>query len=110
MPPKHNPDSDIRDSVALEAPKTGIAPSEIVKTDSAKQRKSDMATESAASSLARGTTVISGFVKRLPGRPGVYRMLGEDGVVLYVGKAKNLPKRVQSYTRATGHTHHPCAP
>lgn len=105
MPPKHNPDSDIRDAAALEAPKTGIAPSEIVKTDTAKKRNPEAASESAASSLARGTKVISGFVKRLPARPGVYRMLGDDGVVLYVGKAKNLPKRVQSYTRATGHTH-----
>ena len=63
------------------------------------------APESGASSFARGSDVISGFVKRLPSRPGVYRMLGNDGAVLYVGKAKNLPKRVVSYTRPTGHTH-----
>ncbi|MBZ0216048.1 MAG: UvrB/UvrC motif-containing protein, partial [Fimbriimonadaceae bacterium] len=61
--------------------------------------------DSAASSLARGTKIISGFVKRLPSRPGVYRMLGDGGAVLYVGKARNLPKRVRSYTRPTGHTH-----
>lgn len=37
------------------------------------------------------------FVKRLSGAPGVYRMLNEKGEVLYVGKARNLRKRVGSY-------------
>jgi excinuclease ABC subunit C len=42
------------------------------------------------------------FLKSLTSRPGVYQMLGEDGAVLYVGKAKNLHKRVSSYFRKSG--------
>lgn len=42
------------------------------------------------------------FLKSLTSRPGVYQMLGEDGAVLYVGKAKDLRKRVGSYFRKSG--------
>jgi len=40
------------------------------------------------------------FVAALPNRPGVYRMLGAEREILYVGKAKNLRNRVGSYFRA----------
>ena len=36
-------------------------------------------------------------VALLPDSPGVYQFLGDDGKVIYVGKAKNLKRRVSSY-------------
>jgi len=54
-------------------------------------------------SLAAGRSAIVHAAKLAPSRPGVYRMIDTRGDVLYVGKAKNVKKRIQSYTRPTGH-------
>jgi excinuclease ABC subunit C len=54
-------------------------------------------------SVKRGVAVIRQYWKHAPNTPGVYRMIAENGEVLYVGKAKNVRKRVASYTRLAGH-------
>ena len=49
--------------------------------------------------LARGAEAIRSVVRKLPTRPGVYRMLDARGDVLYVGKARALKNRVTNYTQ-----------
>lgn len=44
---------------------------------------------------------IKAFLDNAPHHPGVYQMLGEQGDILYVGKAKNLKKRLASYFSAS---------
>lgn len=58
----------------------------------------------APASIARGVAAIKAHCKHAPIGPGVYRMIGADGEVLYVGKAKSVRKRIASYLRPTGHT------
>jgi excinuclease ABC subunit C len=52
-----------------------------------------------AESIETGREVILRSAKIAPRNAGVYRMLNRKGDVLYVGKAKNIYKRVLSYTR-----------
>ena len=40
---------------------------------------------------------LKGIVLNLPERPGCYQYFNENGEIIYVGKAKNLKKRVSSY-------------
>src|SRR6266498_2064534 len=53
---------------------------------------------------ASGAEVIVRYAKLAPAAPGVYRMIDARGDVLYVGKAKNIRKRILAYRRAAGHT------
>ena len=40
---------------------------------------------------------LKGIVLNLPEGPGIYQYLNKEGVIIYVGKAKNLKRRVYSY-------------
>ena len=51
-----------------------------------------------------GMALIKEEARRLPDRPGVYRMLGDGGEALYVGKARSLKKRVMQYAQGRFHT------
>jgi excinuclease ABC subunit C len=61
----------------------------------------DLAT--GAGPLAAGRAAVARYAKVAPNSPGVYRMTDARGEVLYVGKAKNIRKRILAYTRPTGY-------
>jgi excinuclease ABC subunit C len=61
------------------------------------------AAEAETGGLAAGRAAIIAHARHAPAAPGVYRMLDRAGEVLYVGKAKNIRKRVIAYARPTGH-------
>jgi len=48
--------------------------------------------------LESGKDIIKEKVKLIPNNPGVYKMLGAKKEILYIGKAKNIPNRLKSYT------------
>ena len=52
----------------------------------------------------QAAALIADEARRAPDKPGVYRMYGEDGSCLYVGKAKSLKKRVVQYAQGRFHT------
>jgi excinuclease ABC subunit C len=62
------------------------------------------ASDGAKKKRVAGPDVIRDQVTRLPGKPGVYRMFGENGELLYVGKARNLKARVSNYAKIGGQT------
>jgi excinuclease ABC subunit C len=79
LPPDHEP-------VLVE---DGIAPPADTDATTARRPRAD---------LNRGVEVIRAYLRTLPDKPGVYRMMNAESDVLYVGKAKSLKRRVLNYT------------
>lgn len=61
----------------------------------------DLATIEIAAATADRKARLDHLIKRLPNLPGVYKMLGKNGDIIYVGKAKSLKSRVNSYFAKT---------
>jgi excinuclease ABC subunit C len=91
-------------------PKKELAPEPEIVEDDDEQLLPDadeaeaaiIGTDQDAGSLAAGRDAIIHAIKQAPSRPGVYRMIDGRGDVLYVGKAKNIRKRIAAYTRPAG--------
>ena len=49
----------------------------------------------------QGKQIIKNIIQFLPNGPGVYKMLDDKNAIIYVGKAKNLPNRINSYISAS---------
>src|SRR5690242_9525957 len=102
--PRDRPTSTRMSSV----PKPDLAPeAEIAEEDDEQslpqpeEEAAKLRFEEEESSLAAGRAAILHYAKVAPSRPGVYRMLDPRGEVLYVGKAKNIKKRLAAYARPT---------
>ena len=88
-PPGEAPEAEARAEAALER---DLAPDACPLDISLDEPPADPAT------LVRGAEAIKEFWRHAPSGPGVYRMIGAEGEVLYVGKARSIRKRIAAYT------------
>ena len=93
----------------MSVPKKDVEPEIDIAEDDEEQSLPDVAeaevrdgSEQEDGSLAAGRSAILRYAKTAPAQPGVYRMIDARGDVLYVGKAKNVRKRVRAYARPAG--------
>jgi excinuclease ABC subunit C len=103
LPPQDSSDQDVASKdLASASPDLDPATSGVEDEDEA--RLPDLPEEGAEpvaeGPLALGHAAIEHAVRLAPTSPGVYRMLNTANDVLYVGKAKNVRKRLASYARA----------
>jgi excinuclease ABC subunit C len=93
----------------MNGPKKDLDPASVLAEDddepSLPEAEQESAIDLAAAGgpLAAGRAAIMRYAKLAPSSAGVYRMSEANGDVLYVGKAKNIRKRVLSYARPTGY-------
>jgi excinuclease ABC subunit C len=107
--PIAQPDPATRLPLSLRSAEAGsqdIDPSSVNAEDDEEARLPDIIDDSgeavAEGPLSVGRAAIERAVRHAPTSPGVYRMLNAANDVLYVGKAKNVRKRLASYARPTG--------
>ncbi|MCC0030098.1 MAG: excinuclease ABC subunit UvrC [Brucellaceae bacterium] len=91
MPAPAWDDEDAEDSAEAEEPASGLA-------------SISWEDDGGETAGLTGIEVVKALVKRLPDRPGVYRMMNGAGDILYVGKARSLKKRVTAYAQGREHT------
>ncbi|RZJ02977.1 MAG: excinuclease ABC subunit UvrC [Brevundimonas sp.] len=61
-------------------------------------------TDAPTEGALKAADLIRDEARRAPDKPGVYRMYGEDGTCLYVGKARSIKKRILQYAQGRFHT------
>src|SRR5437879_7922263 len=106
--PKAGPGADLppQDRASQDSATPDIDPATSPTEEDEEARLPDMPEEAieavAEGQLGVGHAAIENAVRLAPTSPGVYRMLNAANDVLYVGKAKNVRKRLASYARPTG--------
>src|SRR5579864_4524273 len=97
--PRRRSETDLPDELAA----ADVDPATSAPEDEDEARLPDMPDDGtdavAEGPLAAGHAAIEKAVRLAPTSPGVYRMLNAASDVLYVGKAKNVKKRLTSYAR-----------
>ena len=53
------------------------------------------------SNFYRGANIVKNYLTQVSNKPGVYFMYNKEKLILYIGKAKNLNKRLSSYSKSS---------